>query len=33
MVGYKVNIHKWMEFLYTNNEISEGETRKNSHLL
>ena len=24
---YKVNIQKWMAFLYTNNEISERETR------
>ena len=27
-VGYKVNIQKWKEFLYTNNEISETEIRK-----
>ena len=27
-VGYKVNIHKSKAFLYTNNEISETETRK-----
>ena len=26
--GYKVNIQKSMAFLYTNNEISERETRK-----
>ena len=30
---YKVNIQKSMAFLYTNNEIAEGETRgKKSHL-
>ena len=27
IVGYKVNIQKLMAFLYTNNEISERETR------
>ena len=27
-VGYKVNIQKLKAFLYTNNEISETETRK-----
>ena len=33
-VGYKVNIHKLISFLYTNNEISEKETRGGkSHLL
>ena len=31
--GYKVNIQKLKAFLYTKNEISEIETRKNSHLL
>ena len=30
--GYKVNIQK-LAFLYTNNEISEAEIRKKSHLL
>ena len=33
IVGYKVNIQKSVAFLYTNNEISERETRKKSHLL
>ena len=28
-VGYKVNIQKSKAFLYTNNDISEIETRKN----
>ena len=28
IVGYQVNIQKSMEFLYTNNETSETETRK-----
>ena len=27
-VGYKVNIQKWKALLYTNNEISETETKK-----
>ena len=31
--GYKVNTKKSKAFLYTNNEISERETRKKSHLL
>ena len=31
--GYKVNIQKLKAFLYTNNEISEIESRKKSHLL
>ena len=32
--GYKVNIQKSKAFLYTNNEISETETRKKkSHLI
>ena len=31
--GYKVNIQKWKAFLYTNNEISEIEIGKKSHLL
>ena len=29
IVGYKVNIQKLMAFLYTSNETSEGETKKN----
>ena len=34
IAGYKVNIQKLMAFLYTNNEISERETRGGkSHLL
>ena len=33
IVGYKVNIQKSMAFLYTNNEISEKETRGKSLLL
>ena len=33
IVGYKVNIQKLMAFLYTNNELSERETRGKSHLL
>ena len=32
-VGYKINIQKSKAFLYTNNEITETETRKKSHLL
>ena len=32
-VGYKVNIHKSKVFWYTNNEISETEIRKKSHLI
>ena len=28
IVGYKVNIQKLMAFLYTNNELSERETKK-----
>ena len=32
-VGYIVNIHKSKAFLYTNNEISETETRKKFHLI
>ena len=31
--GYKVNSHKSKAFLYTNNETSEAEVRKNSHLI
>ena len=30
--GYKVNIYKSKAFLYTNNETSEAEIRKKSHL-
>ena len=32
-MGYKVNIQKSKAFLYTNNEISEMEVGKKSHLL
>ena len=32
-VEYKVNIQKSKAFLYTNNDLSETEIRKNSHLL
>ena len=31
--GYKVNIQKSKAFLYTNNETSEAEIRKKSHLI
>ena len=31
--GYKVNIQNLKAFLYTNNELSERETREKSHLL
>ena len=31
--GYKVNTQKSKAFLYTNNEISERESGKKSHLL
>ena len=31
--GYKVNIQKLKAFLYTNNEMSETEIRKKSHLI
>ena len=31
--GYKVNIQKSKAFLYTNNEISEIETTRKSHLI
>ena len=31
--GYKVNIQKSKAFLYTNNETSEAEIRKNSHVI
>ena len=33
VVGYKVNIKKLMAFLYTNNELSERETRRKNPLL
>ena len=33
IAGHKVNIQKSKVFLYTNNEISETETRGKSHLL
>ena len=33
LVGYKVNIQKLRAFLYTNNELSERETREKSHFL
>ena len=33
IAGFKVNIQKLKAFLYTNNEISEIESRKKSHLL
>ena len=32
-VVYKVNIQKSKAFLYTNNETSEAEIRKNSHVI
>ena len=32
-VGYKVNIQKSKAFLFTNNEKSETEIRKKSHLI
>ena len=31
--GYKVNTQKSKAFLYTNNEITETEIRKKSHLI
>ena len=31
--GYKVNTQKSKAFWYTNNEISEAEIRKKSHLI
>ena len=30
IAGYKINIQKSVAFLYTNNEISERESKKNS---
>ena len=30
VAGYKINIQKSVAFLYTNNEISERESKKNS---
>ena len=32
-VGYKVNTQKSKAFLYTNDEISETESEKKSHLI
>ena len=32
-VGFKVNIQKSKAFLYTNDEISETESEKKSHLI
>ena len=32
-VGYNIDIQKLKAFLYTNNEISETEIRKKSHLI
>ena len=31
-VGYKINIQKSVAFLYTNNELSERESKKKSYL-
>ena len=31
-VGYKMNIQKSVAFLYANNELSEREIKKKSHL-
>ena len=33
VAGYKINAQKSLAFLYTNNERSEREIRKQSHLL
>ena len=33
IAGYKVNIQKSKEFLYTDNEISDTEITKKSHLI
>ena len=33
ITGYKVNIQKSKAFLYTNDEISETESEKKSHLI
>ena len=32
VAGFKINIQKSVAFLYTNNELSERETKKQSHL-
>ena len=32
VAGYKINVQKSVTFLYTNNELSEREIRKHSHL-
>ena len=32
LAGYKISIQKSIAFLYTNNELSENELRKQSHL-
>ena len=32
VAGYKINAQKSLAFLYTNDEISEKELRKHSHL-
>ena len=32
VAGYKVNIQLSVEFLYTNNELSESDTKKTIHL-
>ena len=32
VAGYKINIRKLVAFMYTNNELSERETKKKSHL-
>ena len=32
VAGYKINIQKSVAFIYTNNELSEREIRKQSHL-
>ena len=32
VAGHKINVHKSVVFLHTNNELSERETKKKSHL-
>ena len=32
VAGYKINVHKSVALLYTNNEISEGESKNNPNL-
>ena len=32
VAGYKINAQKYLAFLYTNDEKSESEIKKNSHL-